>query len=269
VAAIRGKAAALQFALSRWAEWLTAYRGLPEIHKAPEGLAGLGHVARAHQAAICAESALALVGLGPGAAGNGAAACLRDWLLRLRHGDAAGWGDASAAGGWPRGPAAERTDALDDELRRLGLIVEDLGREVVFAPADGEGTSAAEVITAVRLYGEPAPPGPPDPECRNGLTLASGGYTYRGRRYDLSGRPLAMLRALLASRTQCRTADELCKDMGIDDGYVNFPKQVVMDAARRLRKSLSRAAKDAGEACEAPLPSTGRGADLAYELAMP
>jgi hypothetical protein len=135
---------------------VTAYRSLPAIHEAPEGTAGLGHLARAHLAAVVTEAALARLGIGPGAPANDEAACLRDWLLRLRDGDIAGWGDATAAGGWPRGPAATRTDVLQAELRRLGLIVEDLGRAVAFAPADGAGTTAAEAIAAVSLEGEPS-----------------------------------------------------------------------------------------------------------------
>jgi hypothetical protein len=209
VAAIRNKAVALQFTLSRWAEWMTAYRTLPpQTYEAPEGFAGMEYLTRAHQAALSAEAALTMVGRGPDVAGNDAATCLRDWLLRFRDGDPAGWADANTVGGWSRNPAAYRTDVLQDELRRLGLIVENLGREITFAPDDGAGTAGAEVIAAVRLEGEPAtPPTPPPPEWDFNIP---GSFVYKGERHDnLTNQQLEILGAFARARNHTLTHTDL------------------------------------------------------------
>jgi hypothetical protein len=107
-----------------------------------------------------------------------------------------------------------------------------------------------------------APPGAP-------ATLVPGGFKYRGLRHDLTGRPLALLRALLESREGAVTAADLRKALDINDEDVNFPEQVIRDTAGRLRKELRRACAAAGQPCPDPLPSTGRGDDLTYRLAMP
>jgi hypothetical protein len=99
------------------------------------------------------------------------------------------------------------------------------------------------------------------------LALVPGGYTLGDRRHSLTGRPLALLRALLAAPGRCATAEQLRKSMGVDDEAVTYPDQVIRDAAGDLRASLREAAGLAWD--QDPLPSEGRGADLAYRLDLP
>jgi hypothetical protein len=76
-----------------------------------------------------------------------------------------------------------------------------------------------------------------------------------------------MLEVLLASRGRRATADGLRREMRIDDESVDNPEQVVKDTASALRDALRKAAclRPRGRN---PLPSTGRGRDLAYHLAL-
>jgi hypothetical protein len=76
-----------------------------------------------------------------------------------------------------------------------------------------------------------------------------------------------MLGALLSSRGLCASAEALQDGMGIEDA--TFPKQVVQDAASKLRDALRKAVESAGLVCENPLPSMGKGRDLAYHLRLP
>jgi hypothetical protein len=94
-------------------------------------------------------------------------------------------------------------------------------------------------------YHPPAEPARPELPGR-GLHLTPGGFCYDSRSYPLTGRPLAMLRALLGSRFRCLTRDQLREKMGLDDTDVTYPDQVVRDAAGDLRTVLRRAATDAG-----------------------
>jgi hypothetical protein len=101
------------------------------------------------------------------------------------------------------------------------------------------------------------------------LGLAPGGFTLGGKRHSLTGRPLEMLRVLLASPDHTATADHLRKEMGVNDEAVTYPEQVIRDTAKKLRAALRGAAEAAGRACPPdPLPSTGRGRDLTYRLAI-
>jgi hypothetical protein len=103
----------------------------------------------------------------------------------------------------------------------------------------------------------------------NDLVLVPGGFQYRQKTYDLTGRPLQMLTAILNTNHHRCTRDELRRLIGVDDTAVTFPEQVVLDTAKELRAALRKAVEDAGLDCNNPLPSTGRGADLTYRLAMP
>jgi hypothetical protein len=131
-----------------------------------------------------------------------------------------------------------------------------------------------------RLKGELLPGGdpakltpPPRVDVRSlldgGLRLAPGGFLYGGQFHNLTGRPLQMLTALLDAPFGRMTADELRKVMAVDDEAVEFPEQVVKDAAKALRASLRQAAEAIGRPVDNPLPSSGRGADLTYSLNMP
>src|SRR5262249_51469124 len=48
------------------------------------------------------------------------------------------------------------------------------------------------------------------------LALIPGGFAYRGRNYDLTGRPRAMLAALVGAPHQRHTASHLCEALGLD-----------------------------------------------------
>jgi len=102
-----------------------------------------------------------------------------------------------------------------------------------------------------------------------GVDLIPGGFAYQGKPHNLTGRPRDMLAALLSSRFLRCTASELREKLGVDDEAVTYPDQVVKDAAGTLRQALKGAVKAAGMACKDPLPSTGKGKDLTYGLAMP
>jgi hypothetical protein len=146
-----------------------------------------------------------------------------------------------------RVPTAELTPAV--LAKRLAVVVE-LLREVVTVSTPGAGRW------------EHGPAGGAGP-----IALVPGGYTLGGRTYSLTGRPLALLRALLAAPGWCATAEQLRTALGVDDDQVTYPEQVIRDAAGDLRASLRRAAglgKD-----QDPLPSTGRGAELSYQLHLP
>jgi hypothetical protein len=101
------------------------------------------------------------------------------------------------------------------------------------------------------------------------IEIIPGGFAYRGRPYDLVGRPRDMLEALLNARYRRATADDLRKAMGIDDETVNDPEQVVRDTAKILRHALRKAVQDAGVDCQDPLRSMGKGEDLTYSLEFP
>lgn len=101
------------------------------------------------------------------------------------------------------------------------------------------------------------------------IELIPGGFVYRGKQHELTGRPRDMLKALLQAPYFRRTASDLCKDMGVDDEAVTFPEQVVRDTAKESRAALRHAVQAVGLSCDNPLPSGGRGKDLYYRLALP
>jgi hypothetical protein len=100
------------------------------------------------------------------------------------------------------------------------------------------------------------------------LELAAGGFTYRGRVYDLSGRPYEMLAALLASHWHRMTTPQLVDALKATD-TATYPEQVVKDTARKLRQALKAAVESAGLSCPDPLPSKGEGKHLTYCLEVP
>jgi hypothetical protein len=154
-------------------------------------------------------------------------------------------GDTARAKGRAERQQAAESERADRAERRVERMLA-AGRD-----EDGPGT---------------VPPAPPQHES---LTILPGGFRYAGRRHDLTGRPLDMLRALLESTDGSLTADELRVKMRVSDESVDYPEQVVRDTARRLRRALRRACAAAGRPCADPLPSTGRRDDLTYRLAMP
>jgi hypothetical protein len=101
------------------------------------------------------------------------------------------------------------------------------------------------------------------------LELAPGGFAYRGKVYDLIGRPQHMLKAILESHFRRCTASDLRDAIGVDDATVSYPEQVVKDAAKKLRRALVSAVTAEGLPRGNPLLSKGTGEDLTYILAMP
>jgi hypothetical protein len=136
------------------------------------------------------------------------------------------------------------------------LLAVDLEREA----AVGQDSSA---VAATHQRAAPTPP-----EDDRALRLIPGGFSYRGTSHDLAGRPREMLEALLGSPERRLTADQLRVAMKVDDAGVVYPEQVVRDTAGKLRAALRAAAGAAGQACEDPLPSIGRGRELTYTLAI-
>jgi hypothetical protein len=99
--------------------------------------------------------------------------------------------------------------------------------------------------------------------------LIPAGFSYHGKVYNLSGAPLTMLRALKESRWGRLSRDQLRVALGVDNEYVGYPDAVIINTAKQLRKALRQAVKDAGLNQSDPLPSIGKGTDLAYELRLP
>ena len=99
------------------------------------------------------------------------------------------------------------------------------------------------------------------------VSLIAGGFLYGGKKTELSGRPYQMLCALLKLRFRSKSVTQLIDDMELDDDSVSFPDQVIKDSAKKLRV-LKDAAKLAGKPIANPLPSTGKGEDLAYKLSL-
>jgi hypothetical protein len=100
----------------------------------------------------------------------------------------------------------------------------------------------------------PPPPGT--------LTLAPGGYVFADVHHPLSGAPLAVLSALLASRYRCIAANHVETEV-LRDSVADNLRQSAKDAIQALRTSL-RAATGIPE----PVLTIGRGRDLAWKLAV-
>jgi hypothetical protein len=112
-------------------------------------------------------------------------------------------------------------------------------------------------------------PDPGQADVGGQVVLVAGGFEYAGRSHTLTGRPRAMLAALLAARGWRMTALAIRDALEVSDVFVGFPEQVVRDTAYDLRRALRAACAAVGRECVNPLPSTGRGADLTYRLDMP
>src|SRR5206468_2474146 len=61
------------------------------------------------------------------------------------------------------------------------------------------------------------------------LELVPGGFAYRGKVHELTGKPRDMLAALQISRDRRCTALELREAIHVDDEAVTYPEQVVKD----------------------------------------
>lgn len=109
------------------------------------------------------------------------------------------------------------------------------------------------------------PPAAATPE-ETELRLIPEGFSFHGKKHRLTGRPYQLLEALLKSRTKSARVGDLCSAMGIEPVDVDYPEQVVKDAAAKLKKALNKATKKAGTSTEL-FTSTGRGGQLAYSIA--
>ncbi len=98
------------------------------------------------------------------------------------------------------------------------------------------------------------------------LHLVPGGFSIRGKVFGLTGRKRQLLESLLDSRWRRLTVHELVDKMELSTVAIDHPEQAVKDAAQDLRDELRKASRVIGEACENPLPSTGKGEDLCYCL---
>jgi hypothetical protein len=102
------------------------------------------------------------------------------------------------------------------------------------------------------------------------IELTPGGFILGGKFNSLAGRPFQILHAILEARHKAATVDQLRQALRInDESWAFHPEQVIKDAASDLRAALRTAAKKAKVACPPdPLPSTGKGAELSYRLAL-
>jgi hypothetical protein len=106
------------------------------------------------------------------------------------------------------------------------------------------------------------------------LTVAPGGFTLFGKLHRLSGKPLDVLRMLLAARHRCCTAGDLQSALWDPEGVLSEPRQAVKDTASKLRNALRAALRSTGFNFKGrpegyPLVSDGRGKDLNYTLHLP
>jgi hypothetical protein len=150
----------------------------------------------------------------------------------------------------------------DGYVRSLRALVGDLDFQAIDRQLDSEFRRAAAAAAGKSENGPPT-------ERNNGdhdtsLQLVAGGFEYGGKVFNLTGRPLQLLEALLNAKHRRATVDQLRDKMGINDAAVEYPVQVVKDTASELRKVLKDATK-----CEDPLPSVGKAASLAYYLNLP
>src|SRR5262249_21207319 len=99
------------------------------------------------------------------------------------------------------------------------------------------------------------------------IELVPAGFRLRGGQVEpLAGKPLAVLRALLGARHWRLSAGAIRRAVWPAD-TITHPDQAVKDAAGDLRQALRQALRRAGARAPGdPLPSQGRGADLAYQL---
>jgi hypothetical protein len=99
------------------------------------------------------------------------------------------------------------------------------------------------------------------------IELVPAGFRLRGGEIEpLSGKPLAMLRALLAAPDWRLCADDIREAVWPDDNPT-YPEQAVKDTAAKLREALRQALRRRGIKVPGdPLPSKARGADLTYQL---
>jgi hypothetical protein len=107
---------------------------------------------------------------------------------------------------------------------------------------------------------------PPNPIQESKINLVPAGFRLGGGKITaLAGKPLAVLRALVTARGWRLGADQIAEQVWPED-TIAYREQAVKDAVSKLRKTLIRALRKMGVRERNPLPSTGRGPDLTYQL---
>jgi hypothetical protein len=105
---------------------------------------------------------------------------------------------------------------------------------------------------------------------RPGIEEVPAGFRLWGGDIEpLTGKPLAVLKALLDARDNRLSADDIRRKVWPGDA-ITYPEQAVKGTVSKLRKALCqalqrRSVKVPGDS----VPSTGRGADLTYQLKLP
>jgi hypothetical protein len=90
-----------------------------------------------------------------------------------------------------------------------------------------------------------------------------------GKVENLAGKPLAMLKVLLATSDGRLKAKDIRARVWPNNVLTN-PEQAVKDTAKKLRQALRQALRRLGvRAPGDPLPSAGRGQELTYRLCLP
>jgi hypothetical protein len=156
---------------------------------------------------------------------------------------------------------AERT--ISRFARRHGINAEPLTRLLLCREVD----RLRDVLVVLRQVEVEIPPLPPPPEPT--LSLWQGGFCLHGKKHDLSGKPLGVLKSLLVAPGHARTASDLLKDAWYSsDKHSPSTDQNVKDAVKTLRAELRAAYSQAKgvELKEDPVRCVGKGPDLAWEL---
>ena len=108
------------------------------------------------------------------------------------------------------------------------------------------------------------------------IEIVPGGFKlWGGKKHELVGKPLDILRELLAAPGYCCTLDALRSAVWPnDESAIAYPDQAVRDNTSTLRITLRNAMKSqgvsfSGASDRAPVLSTGRGKHLSYGLVIP
>jgi hypothetical protein len=134
--------------------------------------------------------------------------------------------------------------------------------QLAAARADFESWRARAVINTVVSSWQASLP--PQPRTDYPVEIVPGGFMVGARKYDLTGKPLDMLRELVKARNHELLAADLWKLIWPDDTTAD-PGQAVKDTAKKLRKAL----REPFPKVDDPLPSSGKLKDLAYRLNLP
>jgi hypothetical protein len=131
--------------------------------------------------------------------------------------------------------------------------------QIAWYPADGFAASLAALDWLAERSGQPPAQ----------LRILPEGFVYQEKTYRLTGKPLAMLRELLAANDHCLSARQLQAAVCPDEELPASAEQAVRDTVRKLRKALWIVVRNAGQRPSNHLPSAGKGENLSYRLSLP